>query len=88
MAGAPDDQSLIIYQEHGSEIFVVNFLGVELFLIIVLGVFNDFDWHSVGFSLSIEGVDLILFRIVEAFLREILSVTIHYNFRVLLNFSS
>lgn len=82
LTGASHDKCLFIDQEHDSQVLVVYPLLIVIFFVIILSIRNFFHWHPKGFTLPIERVDLVVIGIIEAFLREVLAVTVHLDGRV------
>ena len=76
---------MLIDQEHGSQVLVIDLLLVEFVFAFILFVLLQGDWHSERVTLSVEGVHLIVVRVVEALLREVFAVAIHHNLCVVQN---
>ena len=88
LTGTSDHQCFIIYQVHGPEILVVDFLLVKVLFSFVLRVIYVFDGNPEGLTLSVERVDLIIISVVEALLGEVLPVAAHLDLGMLGNLTS
>lgn len=76
---APDNETLLIDQEHGSEVLIMYLLLIVVFLSIILWVFDTLDRDPHGLSLPVESVNLVVLLIVEGFLGEVLLVAVHWD---------
>lgn len=78
LARTPDYKRLLIYQIHCTQILIINILKIVVFFALIFFIFYFCYGDSEGFSLAVESVDLVVIGVVEAFLRKILIITIHF----------
>ena len=93
LAAASNYKSLLVDKVHISKIFVIDLLRIVVFLFFVLVMLSiclilvlllwdiNLDWHSERLSLPVEGIHLIVVRIVVALLREVLLVAREWHLR-------